>query len=330
VSDLPYREVWLADFEFASLPGERPEPACLVALELRSGRKIRLWRDQFGDMPPYPLDENSLFVAYFASAEMCCHRVLGWPMPARVLDLFTEFRDLTNGRRALDGGFQKASLLDALNYFGTSHIDAAEKTDMRARFIAGNFDSWTYEEREAGLDYCETDVVALSHLLPAMLPKLDLQHALLRGRYSGPAVSAMQHEGVPIDAATLRFVLENWDGIIDELIARIDVDYCVYEGRTFKEARFEAYLAERKIPWDRTAHGHLKLDDDTFTEACKTFPALEPLRNLRHSLGTMRLNALPVGKDGTHAAKYACEAQSQIAGLSVHIAARMVHIASHK
>jgi DNA polymerase I len=128
--------------------------------------------------------------------------------------------------------------------------------------------------------------------------RLDLQRALLRGRYSGPAVSAMQHEGVPVDAGTLRFVLEHWEYIIDELIARIHVDYGVYEGRTFKEARFEAYLAERRIPWDRTAHGHLKLDDNAFAEACKTYPILEPLRNLRHSLGTMRLNALPVGKDG--------------------------------
>ena len=88
IADLPYREIWLVDFEFTCPPGERPEPACLVAWELRCGRKIRLWRDQFGPLPPYPLDANSLFVAYFASAEMSCHRALGWPMPARILDLF--------------------------------------------------------------------------------------------------------------------------------------------------------------------------------------------------------------------------------------------------
>ena len=108
-----------------------------MALELRSGRKVRLWQDQLGKLPPYPLDAETLFVAYFASAEMCCHRVLGWPMPARVLDLFTEFRDLTNGRRGLDGGFQKASLIDALSYFGLDHITAGEKTEMRAGSYVG-------------------------------------------------------------------------------------------------------------------------------------------------------------------------------------------------
>ena len=300
--DLPYREVWAVDFEFAAPSGERPEPACLVAMELRSGRRIRLWRDQFGDRPPYPVDANSLFVAYFASAEMGCHRALGWPMPARVLDLFTEFRDMTNGHKGLDGEYQKASLLDALCYFNLNHIDAAAKDEMRGKFIAGAFDSWSPEERESGLDYCETDVVALANLLPAMLPTLDMRHALIRGRYSGPAVSAMEHEGVPIDVPAFQFVRDNWEGIIDELIARIDTGYGIYDGRTFKEARFEAYLAERRIPWGRTAHGHLKLDDDTFADMAKIFPALEPLRNLRHSLGGLRLNDLNVGQDGRNRA----------------------------
>ena len=48
-----YREIWAIDFEFQSLPGERPIPVCLVALELRTNRKIRLWQHQFGPLPPY-------------------------------------------------------------------------------------------------------------------------------------------------------------------------------------------------------------------------------------------------------------------------------------
>jgi DNA polymerase I len=305
VIDLPYREIWLADFEFRQPDGERPEPACLVAMELRSSRKIRLWRDQFGALPPYPLDANSLFVAFYASAEMSCHRALGWPMPARVLDLFTEFRDLTNGKRALDGGFQKASLLEAMAYFGLAHIAPVEKATMRDKFISGkDFDLWTPEEREEGLDYCETDVTALAGLLPAMLPRIDLHRALIRGEYSGPAISLMQHNGVPVDTQSLQFVLDNWAGIIDVLIARIDVRYGVYDGRAFKEKRFEEYLKQHRIPWERTKpssnapNGHLKLDDDTFAQACKAFPSLHPLRNLRHSLGSMRLNAIPIGHDG--------------------------------
>jgi DNA polymerase I len=293
---LPYREVWAVDFEYSAPPGERPEPACLVAWELNGGQKTRLWRDQFEPLPPYPLDESSLFVSYFASAEMNCHRALGWPMPARVLDLFTEFRNHTNGCRGLDGRFQKASLIDALEYFGLGHIAATEKTEMRNRFIAGNFDTWSESERQAGLDYCETDVVALSELLPIMLPEIDLQAALIRGRYSGPAVSFMEHEGIPIDVELLKLTTDNWASIQGELIARIDQKYGVYQDGHFREKRFEAFLLEHNIPWGRTPHGHLKLDDDTFKEATKSFKILDDLRDLRHALGTMRLNSLAVGR----------------------------------
>ncbi len=43
-----FREVWLLDTEYVSLPGERPDPVCLVAWELRSGRKLQLRKDQLG------------------------------------------------------------------------------------------------------------------------------------------------------------------------------------------------------------------------------------------------------------------------------------------
>src|SRR5512132_3534016 len=120
---LPYREVVLVDFEFVAHPGERPEPVCLVAKFLRAGHTIRLWRNQFGPAPPYPVDADTLFVAYYASAELGCHRVLGWPMPARILDLFTEFRDRTNGLTTPAG----ASLLGALTYFGLDTMGTIRK-----------------------------------------------------------------------------------------------------------------------------------------------------------------------------------------------------------
>jgi hypothetical protein len=87
-----FREVVAVDFEFIAATGNRPTPVCLVAHEQRSGRRFRLWRDQFGPEPPYATGPDVLFVAYYASAELGCYRVLGWPMPDRILDLFTEFR----------------------------------------------------------------------------------------------------------------------------------------------------------------------------------------------------------------------------------------------
>ena len=41
----PYREIWLADFEFCQPPGHNPSPLCLVAHEVRTGQTLRLWAD---------------------------------------------------------------------------------------------------------------------------------------------------------------------------------------------------------------------------------------------------------------------------------------------
>ena len=93
---LPYREIWLIDFEFRRPEEPRSEVVCMVAFELRTRRWVQLWRDEFPAVPPFRIDQNVLFVAYAASAEMRCFLSLGWPMPANILDLYIEYRAHTN------------------------------------------------------------------------------------------------------------------------------------------------------------------------------------------------------------------------------------------
>src|SRR5215470_11849448 len=120
LDSVPFREIWAVDFEFIADPGENPDPVCLVGRELRSGRTVRLWRDELGPVPPYPTGPNSLFVAYYASAEVGCHLALGWPIPERILDLFTEFRNATNGLTTPNG----SGLIGALVCNGLEAIGA--------------------------------------------------------------------------------------------------------------------------------------------------------------------------------------------------------------
>jgi DNA polymerase-1 len=286
-----FREIVLADFEFAITPGNRPAPVCLVAHELRSGRGFRFWQDQLGPAPPYATGPDVLFVAYYASAELGCYRVLGWPMPERILDLFCEFRARTNGLDTLAGN----GLLGALAYFGLDAIGATEKDEMRQLALGGG--PWSETERSALLDYCEGDVAALERLLPAMLPGIDLPRALLRGRYMA-AAAAMEHAGTPIDVPTLELFRAHWTGIQGQLIAEIDASYGVYDGRTFKAGRFARWLAREGIPWPLLESGMLDLADDTFRQQARAYPAVSALRELRSSLSDLRLNDLAVGSDG--------------------------------
>ena len=287
----PFTEIWAVDFEFGSEPGENPEPVCLVAWELRSARKVRLWRDEFDTAPPYPTGATALFVAYYASAEIGCHLALNWLVPERVLDLFTEFRNHTNGIRTENG----SGLLGALAYHGLDGIGAVEKDEMRALILRGG--PWSDAERASILDYCESDVAALARLLPAMMPQIDLPRALLRGRYM-VAVARMEHNGVPVDAETLGRLRHHWSDIQDQLIANIDANYGVFEGRTFKVDRFADWLVRNNIPWPRLESGRLDLSDDTFRELARAYPAVAPLRELRAALSEMRLSDLAVGGDG--------------------------------
>src|SRR6266536_35658 len=293
---LPFRELWAVDFEYRALPGERPAPVCMVAKELRSGRLLRLWRNELPVRPPFRVDRDSLFIAYAAQAELGCFLTLGWSMPARILDLYVEFCAATNGWKLPNG----RTLLAALAYHGIPAITSAEKTAGRALAMQ---DAWTDAERTALLDYCQPDVDPLGPLLQRMLPSIrrrpeGLGQALLRGRYSGAAIANMEHTGVPIDTIMLGRLRERWGSIKRDLIAVVDKDYGVYDGDTFKADRFEAWLSKQGIPWPRTDTGRLQLDRETFREAGKAYPLVSPLRELRHSLSEMRLEKLAVGSDG--------------------------------
>ena len=160
---LLFEQVWFVDFEFIPKSGERPDVVCLAAHELRSGQTLRLWRDQLGAEPPYRTDAKVLFVCFVANAELACHLALGWPLPAKVLDLSPEFRCLVNGLKPPNG----KGLLGALAYFGLDSISATWKDAMRARILKG----WPFtpEERQQILEYCASDIEALVPLLAKVL-----------------------------------------------------------------------------------------------------------------------------------------------------------------
>jgi hypothetical protein len=274
-------------FEEASRSGERPRPACTVLKHLRTGQVWKWWQGEFWS-PPFPIE---CMVSFYASAELGCFKANDLSSPPYVLDLFTEFRARTNGRNTPNG----ASLLGALTYFGLDGIDADEKEDLRLLILSGG--PWSAADRQAILDYCESDVLALERLLPVMLPQIDLPRALLRGR-SMKAAAAIEWNGTPIDVMTLGLLRRYWTDIQDDLIAAIDKDYGVFEGRTFKIERWERWLAAHGIPWPRLASGRLDLSDDTFRQMARAYPAVAPMRELRSALSEMRLADLAVGSDG--------------------------------
>jgi len=298
VKQLPFKEIWAVDFEFhqGGVEGNQQIPVCVVGKELRTGRYIRVWQDDLTDIPPYPIDESSLIVAYFASAEIHCHLSLNWPVPKNVIDCFAEFRVLTNGGPTVRGN----GLLGALTYFGINAIASEEKTTMRDLVLSGG--PWTAHEKKNILEYCQSDVDALDKLFPALVQKLSgrlnwLAHALNRGNYS-MASGYMEYNGIPIDISMLAKLQDYWPELVESLIAEIAAEFPVFEGKIFKRTLFADYLIRNSIPWPRLLTGALALDQETFRQQVRQYPELAPIREIRDNLSQLRLSKIQIGADG--------------------------------
>jgi DNA polymerase-1 len=293
-----FLEIWIVDFEFCAPDGCNPDVVCMVAREFLSGQEYRLWQDKLRLLKAAPWDvgPSSATVAYYASAEMNCFRALGWAPPENIIDLYCEFRAETNGLPLPAG----SGLIGALAYFGLSGMSDGEKQMMRDLIMSGG--PWSDKERASILDYCAEDVFATESLFSVMSDMISTSHCrighmVLRGRYMN-AVAAMETNGIPVDVSTFNALKENWSSIQDKLIEAVDCDYGVYDGSTFKSDLFLRWLSARSIPWPRLDTGALSLGDDTFRQMAKSYPEVSALRELRHALGELRLNSIPVGPDG--------------------------------
>lgn len=297
---LPYERILFIDFEYedGGVAGNNPRVVCLVVRDFKTRAVKRYWRNELFNMTAAPFDigGETLVVTYFASAEIQCFMTLGWPIPENLIDLFPEFRCMTNGQYLAHG----KGLVGALRYFGRDSFVPVQKDEMRQLILSGG--PWFEAQQTAILDYCQADVDALEPLFAAMLDHgpwtFDrLGQALIRGRYMS-AVGVMQFNGIPIDLDIYSRLQKNWPALKSKLIARLDSAFGVYEDGAFKEALFEAYLAKHGIAWPRLVTGRLKLDRDTFSSMSKRYPQIRPLHELRKTLGELRLNSLTVGDDG--------------------------------
>jgi DNA polymerase I len=289
-----FREVWAVDTEFNGADGELKRPVCLVAREGRTGREVRLWRDDLRKLTAAPFDvgPSSLFVAFLASAELGTFLQLGWPLPVNVLDLYAEHRVRTNGLILSTDN----SLLGVCALRGVPSVTSAARKDAMRDLILKQ-DTWNSEETQAILDYCAEDVMDTGRLLRKMVADIDMPRALLRGRYM-KAVAQMECTGIPVDLPLLDKLREHWSTLKLRLIQDVDQQFNVFDGTSFRTKQFLEMLKRFRIPWPLLSSGAPMLDADTFKEQARTYPAINALHELRSTIGKFRLVGLEVGRDG--------------------------------
>jgi DNA polymerase I len=305
--ELPFPEIWAVDTEYfpgkglanGSRQGDLITPHCLGALEMRTGRTIRIHPDEFGPFPPYRLDAGGLFFAFNNAAEYGVHLARGWGRPACAVDAYIEFRHYTNDGRIKSGDREKGfyGLNGALQYFCEDGIDTAHKIEMRDRILQGP--PFSTEENKAIVSYCEEDVRKLARLVEHIVPTIrSLPHAMMRADYQW-CNALYERRGIPIDPI-FEELRTNWDAMRADLVRERDVFgiYKIEDGVPhWREQRFADVARHRWRNWPTRADGTLDERDQTFREIVGQYPEVETLRELRYSMSKLRLNDLAVGCD---------------------------------
>jgi hypothetical protein len=315
-----FASVVVCDFEYEVTPGDLPNPLCMVAYvldeNLRRVRTVRLWRGEFGPIPPFDIGPDTLFVAYSAWAEMTCFMVLGWKFPVHIFDQHTAYLAASNTllpynpeeiRKKL-----RKRLPDACRAYG---IEGWERIDKDAIAQAIGEGRWREHGREAVFDYCEEDVRMSVRLLRAqlqrycnqrgctVLPAADVERVIWWSNYSAKAVALIQARGMPIDVALWNLVQENKAAVIKHLRQQFDPSYNdddpIYTPKgEWSYARFERYLTRSRVPaWPRLDSGALDISSDAF-RMMSHLPGIAELHALRDSLGFIVKARLPIGRDG--------------------------------
>jgi hypothetical protein len=283
---LPFEELWVVDTEFYPGPGlanggrngDATTPLCLVALEMRSGRLVRLWQDELGPFPPYRLDANALIMGYMISAEFGSHIALGWGRPACALDPYVEFRHhVNNGAKAAEREKGFFSLDGALCYFHENGVDTAHKKEMRDRILQGP--PFTAGERAAILAYCEEDTRALAQLAKHIVPTIrSLPHAMMRANFQW-AIAQQERRGVQLDTVHLDRLRGHWTAIRGALVTEMDAPYEIYEFVDgvphWRKHRFANYVRRNGMAWPAYADGTLDEREQTFKDMTGRYPRIE-------------------------------------------------------
>jgi hypothetical protein len=306
--ELPFEEIWAGDTEFypgvglanGGREGDPSTPLCLVAIEMRSGRVIRKWQGGFGPFAPYRLDQGALFISYLLSAEFGFHQALGWGQPANALDAYVEFRHLVNDGAIKAGDREKGfySLAGALRHFGLDEIDTAHKKNMRDRILQGP--PFTEAEREEILHYNENDTRTLVQLVKRLIPTVrSMPHALFRGQVMW-ATACQERRGIPV-SDDYRRVKSRWNDIQVDICREADRPFGCYEiadGKPhWRQERFADLVRRRRMTWPQYPDGKFIVDTQTFRDMAGRYPEMEPLRELRYTMGKLKLSDLATGND---------------------------------
>jgi hypothetical protein len=306
-----FKRIFVLDAEYQKPDGEKTRPVCLVVIELYSEQVYEIFFDR-RQACPVEWREDDLVIGYNLAAECGVFIAAGWPFPPNMIDLYFEHLREMNGAKKTGriSDFllltSPAKLITALRLIGRDDLIHHDKDGEREYVIEYGTrapdEVSTEVHRRRILDYCRTDVAATTALIPAFLSLVNIDQALVRGKFS-IAVAYFEQNGLPVDVPTLEAIKRRRKALVLDLIRQTETTHgygSFKRGGVFGAKGFGSYI-ERKgwsKSWPRTPAGGFKHDEETLKSMAAVHPELEPLRLLLRTITHLRSNRIQAGSDG--------------------------------
>lgn len=302
--------IWAMDSEYANTNGWEdgglPIPHTFSFRNIETDKVITFLGDDLRSLSGFPLPADDTYVAYFLPAEVGAMLALGWAPPPKMWDLYPVFRQITNVEPKDYRG--RYGLLHAAEFFcgGPSPLYGALdisgfKTDSRELAMRG--EPYGSEEWEILRKYCEADVDTTARIASVILARRDFNFDLYLhwGRYM-TALAYEERVGIPLDEELARELKEYAPAIRLHCIRKFEREYGFgifdEEGRHRRSGLID-FLNRHDIPWEATATGAPRTDEEYLTQLSKSHPILDPYLQVRRLAEKFKmLGGLAIGPDG--------------------------------
>ena len=302
-----YRYVISVDSEFRFTEGNPPSVVCFVYQDIKTGESFNCTSATDILDLPWPHDE-AVYIVFNAVAEASCWLAWNIPLPGYVIDLWVEFKNLTQDGIKRERGYY--SLLNCCHRLGVEEqyiISEEQKEHFRDLIIHQT--EYSDREMQQILEYCKSDVVVTGKLLQPVLDHMEIrlsraehetriQQILFRGRVK-TAEAQVIHSGICCDNEKLNLFNKYWPEAKENFVKEQDKNLNCFEDGVFKYDKFVELIHKNKLekPWPKTPKGNFKSDEKTL-KRFEYIADMDKLRLLIKLNGSGKMLGYCVGDDG--------------------------------
>ena len=278
---------------------------CAVYKDLKTEQTLKIWDYEENNLAQHHFDfEETLFVCFYATAEVGYFLKQLMGRPPYIFDCWTEYAKLYKNNRDL-------SLLAASTaYSYPNPISKEEKEKFRDMCIKQN--TWNKKEREEILNYCEGDVLMNEHVFYKVLNDLEnicgndyetlLEQAMARGQTMA-CYAKVTKNGMSIDIPKLNDFNEYWLLVKNEVIKKLNSELNLWDDACkFSHSKFHQLIKKLDLlgEWPTTPMGKLKTNKETFELFDDYYPEIKKLKRIFNLLNASKLTEFAISEDARY------------------------------